>query len=129
MLGKIKLEEYPYMFIISADSQGKPHGALAKEFRYFNCDRQCIEIMDFFCPITLMNVSHNKNVALLLWTCRKKCGYQLTGSVHGVEHRGILDGYLQHGRNYSGSPQMLYHVTISIEKESRFSYTVHDDCL
>ncbi len=120
----LKLAQRRPTFVATADADGLPHLACAGLLA--EGPLGCVLVTEWFCPGTLENVTANPRVALVVWDEAADAGYQLLGTVEGLEETAVLDG---HGAPAEGAdvPQVRQRMVVRVEAVLDFCQAPHTD--
>ncbi len=111
--------------VCTANRRGGPHVAAGGALRLVH--EQVVDTSYWFCPQTLTNLNVNRSVSVVVQEPSGERGYQLTGSVEGVETGAVLDGYAFEEHLAGEVPQVQRRLSIRVEKVLRFQRSAHDD--
>lgn len=112
------------VFLATADKEGVPHITTVNSL--LEIVNGVLFITHWFCSQTAVNLSVNRNVAILVWDNLSDEGYLVTGVSESFLEAGIIDGHAPHEEN-SSVPQVLYTMEIRIKKVLRFARAAHSE--
>lgn len=114
-----------FICIATADRKGIPHIATAGKIEL--ADEACLAIRELFCPGTLTNLETNKFVSIVVWNRDSDNGYQMLGTLKGIEELGILNGYAPGLESEPPLPQVERQLLIKVQKITGFKLGPHSD--
>jgi predicted pyridoxine 5'-phosphate oxidase superfamily flavin-nucleotide-binding protein len=114
-----------FICIATADSKGIPHIATAGKMEL--TDEACLAIRELFCPGTMANLQTNKFVSIVVWDRDSDSGYQILGTLEGIEDTGILNGYAPDLESEPPLPQVERQLLIKVQKITGFKLGPHSD--
>jgi predicted pyridoxine 5'-phosphate oxidase superfamily flavin-nucleotide-binding protein len=114
-----------HVFVATADSKGLPHVAAAGELRLTPAGQ--LAVAAWFCPETVINLQHNRRIAIVVWDPADDTGYQLVGEVEKVEESAFLNGYQPQVEGSSPSPQVERQLLVRVDKVIDFRHAPHSD--
>lgn len=114
-----------YVLVATADEAGLPHVAAACEIA--DVGDGMVSAAEWFCPGTIENVKHNRNVSLVVWDKSSDKGYQLFGTVQQVEDIAVMDGYAPELETGTPMPQIERKLIVKVGKVVLFSHAPHSD--
>ena len=114
-----------HVFVATADSKGLPHVAAAGELRLIPAGQ--LAVAAWFCPGTVINLQHNRRIAIVVWDPADDTGYQLVGEVEKVEESAFLNGYQPQVEGSSPSPQVERQLLVRVDKVIDFRHAPHSD--
>ena len=118
------IESTPLVYVASADSEGHPHVAAGNHLTVSNGSLLVFE--NWFCPMTLHNITRNSHVAVVVPTPGSESGYQLIGRVVKPHDDTPLKGHNTERITPEPAPA-LTRFTVRIEKIMEFSTGIHFD--
>jgi hypothetical protein len=118
------LENFPYVFVSTADSSGQPHMAIGDRVTVSGDSLLIFE--NWFCPSTLQNITCNSHVSVVAVKPDTGTGYQMIGSVIKSDNAAILDGY-DPTVIVKEAPQVLTRFTVKINQILEFTSGIHSD--
>ena len=86
-----------------------------------------LAIAAWFCPGTVINLQHNRRIAIVVWDAAEDTGYQLVGEVEKVEESAFLNGYAPQVEGSSPSPQVERQLLVRVDKVIDFRHAPHSD--
>jgi len=114
-----------HVFLATADGNCVPHIASAGSLT--PASPTDIILSEWFCPGTVANVQQNPHVALVVWDSAKDVGYQLIGTVTGIQDLAMLDGYVPGEEEAPPLPQTEQALHVHIDRILSFSQAPHAD--
>jgi len=118
------IESTPLVYVASADEEGNPHVAAGNHLTVSNGSLLVFE--NWFCPVTLHNITRNTHVAVVVATPGWESGYQLIGRVVKPHDDTILKGYSAELVPPETAPA-LTRFMVRVEKIMDFSTGIHFD--
>ncbi|MCE5279727.1 MAG: pyridoxamine 5'-phosphate oxidase family protein [Planctomycetaceae bacterium] len=114
-----------FVIVATASDLGQPHIASAggATFR----DGGTIDIIEWFCPGTVQNLTVNKRLAAVVWDRAADVGFQLLGEVEGIEAYDVMDGYDPAAEPVPAMPQVQRRVVVRVTQVLRFAHGPHSD--
>lgn len=79
------------VFVATADKDGLSHIAAAGEISR-ESDRR-VAVAACFCPLTVDNLRHNRQISIVIWEPLADRGYQLAGKVEHIQDTAAPNGY------------------------------------
>ncbi|KAB0663880.1 pyridoxamine 5'-phosphate oxidase family protein [Oryzomonas japonica] len=117
------IESTPVVYVASADAKGHPHVAAGNHLTVSGGSLLVFE--NWFCPVTLHNITRNTHVAVVVAAPGSKTGYQLIGRVV-KPHDDMVEGERAVPRPLDVTPA-LTRFMVRIEKIMEFSTGIHFD--
>lgn len=114
-----------HVFVVTADQNGVPHLAAAKEITMGS--DEFVEVAEWFCPGTIGNLQENHNISLVTWDPLTDTGYQLIGKLEKIEELAVLDGYAPEIEEKDPLPQIERKLVIRVDKIFDFRHAPHSD--
>ena len=81
----------------------------------------------WFCPGTIANLGHNRNIALVVWDAFSDNGFQIIGEVEKVEETAMLNGYSAAMEGEPSIPQVERKLDVRVHKILVFRHAPHSD--
>jgi hypothetical protein len=113
------------VFVATADDKGQPHVGVARKLDLLDGDR--VGVTEWFCPGTLANAQEGARVALVVWDEEADAGFQLAGTVEGIETVAMMDGYDKASEARRPMPQTERKLVVRINKITDFTRAPHTD--
>lgn len=110
--------------VASVDSVGQPHLAMGKQVTVSGGSLLLFE--NWFCPVTLQNISSNTRVAVVAVLPDSGKGFQMLGSVVRSTNVAMLDGS-DSSTAMPELPQVLTRFMVRVEAILEFSGGIHTD--
>jgi hypothetical protein len=120
-LGK-KLEHF---FITLVGKDGFPYMNSARQIEWVADNQLAIE--EWICPLTVMHLSENPKMAVLIWDPKADDGYEILGEVLTFEGREFLNGYAPELEENSYLPQVKRRLVLRAERITAFSHALRCD--
>ena len=114
-----------FLCVATADRSGMPHIATAGKMEL--ADEGYLAIREWFCPGTMANLQTNKFVSIVVWDRDSDSGYQMLGTVEGIEELDILNGYAPDLESEPPLPQVERRLLIKVQKIADFKLGPHSD--
>lgn len=114
-----------FICIATANGKGMPHIATVGEMQL--TDDGHLAIREWFCPGTIANLQTNKFVSTVVWDSDSDNGYQMLGTLEGIEELGILNGYAAGLESKPPLPQVERRLLINVHKITDFKLGPHSD--
>ena len=86
----LKLE---HVLIATADDEGVPHVAAALQLS--RASENELTVSGWFCPGTMANLEHNRNISLVVWDAASDTGYQILGTVRKIEELAMMNDVMR----------------------------------
>lgn len=118
------IESTPLVYVASADSEGHPHVAAGNHLTV--SDGSFLVFENWFCPMTLHNITRNSHVAVVVARPGWESGYQLIGRVVKPHEDTVLEGYGAVPIPQETAPA-LTRFMVRVEMIMEFSTGVHFD--
>ena len=118
-------EKLEHIFVATADAGGTPHVAAAGKLSPAAGDR--VAVSAWFCPGTLANLQHNKQIALVVWDSANDHGFQLLGVVEQIEELAVLNGFAPEIEESAPIPQVERRLHVRVDRVIGFSHAPHSD--
>lgn len=118
------IEKTPLVYVASADADGNPHLAAGKHLTVSNGSLLVFE--NWFCPVTLHNITRNTHVAVVVLTPGGESGYQFIGRVVKPHDDAALKGSSAELIPPETVPA-LTRFMVQVEKIMDFSMGIHFD--
>lgn len=118
-------EKTGFLCIATVDAKGLSHIAAAGKMDLTN--EGFVEVTEWFCPATVINLHSNKAVTMVVWDKDLDSGYQLLGRMEKIEDIGILDGFAPELEKPPPLPQIKRRLLIRVEKIMDFKLGPHSD--
>jgi hypothetical protein len=120
-LGK-KLEHF---FITLVGKDGFPYVNSAREIERVANNQLAID--EWICPLTVMHLSENPKMAVLIWDPKTDDGYEILGEVLMFEGQEFLNGYAPEVEENSYVPQVKRRLILRAERITAFSHALRCD--
>jgi hypothetical protein len=117
--------EVGYLFVATANADGVPHLATARDASLNGPDR--VAVAEWFCPETMANVTEDRQVSLVVWDPMQDRGYQMLGEVEEVEDLAILDGQVSPEVEQRSPAQIQRALVVRVDRVLAFTQAPHTD--
>ncbi len=118
-------DKLAHIFVATADSRGIPHMTAAGEIRQDSANH--VSVAAWFCPGTLANLKHNKQISVVVWDASDDHGFQLLGQVEQIEELAMLNGFAPEIESQPPMPQVERRLRVRVDKITGFSHAPHSD--
>jgi hypothetical protein len=121
MLGK-KIEHF---FVALVGGDGFPYVNFARRIERESDNQLAIE--EWICPLTVVHLSANPKMAVLIWDPATDDGYEILGEVLMFEGRSFLNGFAPEEEESAYVPQVKRRLILRAEKITAFSHALRCD--
>ena len=113
-----------HVFVATADSSGHPHIAIGEQV--IVSENSVLIFKNWFCPVTLQNISNNSKVSVVVVMPGTGIGYQMLGSVVWSADAEFIDRY-DPSMYLPETPQILTRFNVKVEQVLEFTSGIHSD--
>jgi len=117
-------ERVGHVFVATVDLQGSPHIAAAARMTQ---TAGGVAVEGWFCPGTVTNLQHSRQIALVAWDAQGDEGFQLLGQVEAVQDVSIMDGYDPQVEQSPPPPQVDRRLIVRVDRVLEFTHAPHSD--
>lgn len=114
-----------HVFVATVNAEAVPHVTAAEMLEVVGDN--CVEITEWFCPVTVSNLQVNKSISIVVWDPDSDMGYQLLGNMEKLCDEAVADGYSAELDVGIPKPQVERRITICVDKILDFSVAPHSD--